>query len=133
MRLALRVLVQADQVVPLVIVQAAIAVVLADRVQADQVVPVVLVVKVDQVVQAQIVQVAIAAVLVDLVPQVLAAVSLVLAHQAQLRAGLQVADQAVDRIQLADVVTQLVRLVNLAVGLQRVASQSEQSVKSSTT
>jgi hypothetical protein len=44
-----------------------------------------------------------------------------------------VADQVVVRIQPAVVETQLVRLVNLAVVLQRVASQSEQSVKSSTT
>jgi uncharacterized membrane protein len=139
-RLALRVLVQADQVVQvaqLEIVQVGIAAVLADRVQADQVVPVVLVVKVDQVVQAQIVQVGIAVVLVDLVLQVLAAVSLVRAHQVELRVELrvahQVAGQVVDRIQPAVVETRRVRLVNLAVGHQRVASQSEQSVKSLTT
>ena len=119
MRLALRVLVQADQVVQvaqLEIVQVGIAAVLADRVQADQVVPVVL---------------------VDLVLQVLAAVSLVRAHQVEhqveLRVAHQVAGQVVDRIQPAVVETRRVRLVNLAVGHQRVASQSEQSVKSLTT
>jgi hypothetical protein len=122
-----------DQVVQLVIVKVAIVVVLVDRVQVDQGVPVVLVAKVAQVVQLVIVQVAIVVVLVDLVRQAPVAVSLVRAHQAQLRVAHQVADQVAVRIQLAVVETQLVRLVNLAVGLQRVASQSEQSVKSSTT
>jgi hypothetical protein len=105
-------------------------VVLSDRVQVDQVVQVV---KVDQVAQAQIVQVAIEVVLVDLVRQALVVVSPVREHQAQRQAQRQVAGQVVDRIQPAAVETRPVRLVNLAVDLRRVASQSEQSVKSSTT
>jgi hypothetical protein len=124
---------QVDQVARLEIVQVEIVVVLADRVQADQVAQVVLVVKADQVAQVQIVQVAIVVVLVDLVRQALVAVSLVREHQVQLRVAHQVADQVAGRIQPAAVETQLVRLVNLAVGLRRVASQSGQSVKSSTT
>lgn len=142
MRLDQQVHVQADQVVRLVIapveiVQLVIAVVLAERVQADQVVPVALAAKAAQVVQLEIVQVAIVVDLVDLVQQAPVAVSLVRARQVErqvaLRVALRVAGQVVGRIQLAVVETRRVHLVNLAVDLQRVESQSEQSVKSSTT
>ena len=137
MRLDQQVQVQADQVVRLVIVRLVIAVVLAERVQADQVVPVALAAKAAQVVQLEIVQVAIVVDLVDLVQQAPVAVSLVRARhperQVALRVALRVAGQVVGRIQLAVVETRRVHLVNLAVDLQRVESQSEQSVKSSTT
>jgi hypothetical protein len=63
-RLDQQVLVQVDQVVPLEIVQVAIAVVLVDRVQVDQGVPVVLVARVAQVVPLVIVQVATVQVLI---------------------------------------------------------------------
>ena len=107
---------------------------LADHVQADQVVQADLVAKADQVVQAEIVQAEIVqadlAVLVRRVPVV---DSQVPALQVEHQAGHQAADQVVVLTQLVVVVTQLAPLVNQVVGLQRVVSQSAQSVKSSTT
>jgi hypothetical protein len=102
---------------------------LVDRVQVDQVVQADLVAKVDQVVQAEIVQ----ADLVDLVRQAQVAVLLVPAHQVELQVAHRAEDQAVVLTQLVVVETQPVHLVNQVAVLQRVESQSAQSVKSSTT
>ena len=119
-----------DQVVPAEIVP----VVLADLVQVDLAAPVVRVeiVPADlaDLVQVEIVQV----VLADLVQQVLVVASQVLVHQVELQEQvLQVVDQVAVRIQRVVAETQRERSVNQAVDLQRVASQSVQSVKSSTT
>ena len=108
-----------------------VQVALADNVQVDLVqvaqVEIVQVALADnvQVDQAEIVQVA----LVDLVQQEPVVDLPVPAHQV----AHQVADQVADQIQLEVVVTQPVHLENLVAGLQRVVSQSAQSVKSSTT
>jgi hypothetical protein len=81
-------------------------------------------------VQAEIAQVALA----DLVQPVQVVASQVLVHQVELQGpALQAVDQEVVRIQLVVVETRREHLVNQAVDLQRVASQSVQSVKSSTT
>ena len=111
------------------IVQAA----LADLVQADLV---------EQVVQVEIVQADLAdldlveivqADLADLGQAVQVVASQARVHQVELRVERQAADHVVVRIQQVVVETPQVHLVNLAADLQRVASLSAQSVKSSTT
>jgi hypothetical protein len=124
------VLVLVDQAVPAAIVP----VDLADLVQVDPaalVVPAAIVpVDLADLVQVEIAQVA----LVDLVQPVPVVGSQVLVHQVELQVLVhQAVDQEVARIQLVVVETQREHLVNQAVDLQRVASQSVQSVKSSTT
>jgi hypothetical protein len=124
------VLVLVDQAVPAAIVP----VDLAELVQVDPaaLVAPAAIVPVDL---AELVQVEIALVaLVDLVQPVLVVGSQVLVHQVELQGPAhQAVDQEVARIQLVVVETRRERLVNQAVDLQRVASQSVQSVKSSTT
>jgi hypothetical protein len=126
-RLVQLALVQVDQVVQPEIVLAA----LADNVQVDQVVQpeIVLAALVDHV-QVEIVPAVLADhVQVEIVPVVLQA----RVHQVEHQAVHQVAGQVADRIQLVVVATPLAHSANQVAGLQRVVSQSGQSVKSSTT
>jgi hypothetical protein len=118
------VLVQVDQVVQPEIVP----VDLVDLVQVDQAAQVVLVALVGND-QVEIVPVA----LVDLVQQVPVVASQVPVHQVALQVEHQAADQVGDLIQLVVVATQQAHSANLAADHQRVASQSVQNVKSSTT
>jgi hypothetical protein len=113
-RLVQLALAQVDQVVQPEIVLA----VLADNAQ------------VDQVVQPEIAP----AVLADLVqPEIVPAVLQARVHQVEHQAVHQVADQVADQIQLVVAATLLAHSANQVAGLQRVVSQSGQSVKSSTT
>jgi len=119
-------LVQVDQVVQPVIVPVA----LADNVQADQVVqPAIVPVALAALVQPEIVPV----VLAVLVQPEQVVVSQVQVHQVERQVAHQAADQVVDRIQpvAAAILQELSE--NLVAVHQRVASQSAQSVKSSTT
>jgi hypothetical protein len=118
-RLVQLALVQVDQVVQPEIVPA----VLADNAQVDQVVqPEIVLAVLADLVQPEIVP----AVLADLVqPEIVPAVLQARVHQ--------VADQVADQIQLVVAATLLAHSANQVAGLQRVVSQSGQSVKSSTT
>jgi hypothetical protein len=122
-RLVQLALVQVDQVVQPEIVLA----VLADNAQVDQVVqPEIVPAVLADLVQPEIVP----AVLADLVqPEIVPAVLQARVHQAVH----QVADQVADQIQLVVAATLLAHSANQVAGLQRVVSQSGQSVKSSTT
>ncbi len=115
-----------------------------DQAVQPEIVPVVSVdlARVDQVVQVEIVPAALAdnvqveivpAVLVDLVQQEPVVVLLVPVHQVELQVEHLAADQVDVRTQLAVAATQQAHSENLAADLRRVASQSVQNVKSSTT
>jgi hypothetical protein len=100
-------------------------------------------VQVDQVVQPEIVPAVLAdlvqleivpVVLADLVqPEIVPVVLQARVHQVGHQAVHQVADQVADQIQLVVAATLLAHSANQVAGLQRVVSQSVQSVKSSTT
>jgi hypothetical protein len=126
-RLVQLALVQVDQVVQPEIVLA----VLADNAQVDQVVqPEIVPAVLADLVQPEIVPV----VLADLVqPEIVPVVLQARVHQVEHQAVHQVADQVADQIQLVVAATLLARSANQVAGLQRVVSQSGQSVKSSTT